>query len=103
MSSNGSAEMTGPKISSRAIRMSSRDVGEHGRRDEEAVAERALGEAGAAGQRARALLLAELEVAADAVELLGRDQRAELRLGIERVADAQRLARYAATRSTNSS
>ena len=45
-----------------------------------------------AGDRASALLAGDAEVAGDAFELLLGDERADLRVGIEPIADPQALA-----------
>src|SRR5262249_37565003 len=63
------------------------DVIEDGRLDEVALVADAL----AAAEHLRPFVLARLDGAHDAVELLLRDLRALLRLGIERVADLARL------------
>ena len=72
-------ERTGPKISSRGDPHAGRDAVEHARADQEAVALRARGPAveGDLG----ALLLADVEVAGDAVEVLAGDDRAHVDLG----------------------
>ena len=71
---------TGPKISSRAMRMSLRDVGEERRRDVEArrVARRARSPPNA---RRRALLAADVDVRQVLVELALVDGRADVRAG----------------------
>ena len=65
------------------------DVAEHGRLDEEAVAE-AVG-APAAGDQPRALGLRRGDPAGDVLQVLGERHRPHLGLGIERVAEADRL------------
>ena len=86
-SSNGITVTTGPKISSCATSIAfstfASTVG---------VVERALavGEL-AAGDDLRAFRDAALDEAVHAVAVRGRDERADLRLGVERVADAQLL------------
>ena len=70
-SSNGMTAATGPKISSRAIRIVVVDVGEDGRGQVEAVAEPVGVRALAAGDQLGALLLAEGDVAGDRSALAG--------------------------------
>ncbi len=65
---------------------------EHGRRDEEALRQRAFGGTATAGERLRAFLLADVEITGDALELLLGNERADLCIGIETVADLQLLA-----------
>ena len=69
-------ESTGPKISSWAIVMSLRHVGEHRRAHEVALVE-PFGRLGAAGQELGSLVDALLDVAADAVALHRGDERPE--------------------------
>src|SRR4029450_5042913 len=66
-------------------------VGEHRRRHEIALLVVAVGELLAAAETTRAFLAADAEIGGDAIEVLGRNQRADLRLRVGAVADAQRL------------
>ena len=66
-----------------------RDIGEDGGLDEEAVGLFAIGIALAAADDAGAFLLADFDEVQDAVHLAGGDLRADLGVGIERVAEAQ--------------
>src|SRR5207253_6720295 len=67
-------------------------IGEYGRWHEVSLGKRPFGEPVTAGKRAGAFLLADLEVAGDALELLLRNQRPDLRLGVDSVADPQPIA-----------
>ena len=78
------------------------DVGEHGRADEVAALE-ALGRLGAAGDQARALLDALLDVAAHALALGVGDERAEPGRVVERVAEREARPPPAASASASAS
>src|SRR3954470_22963980 len=73
------------------------DIGEHRRRHEIALRQGAFGEPRTAGERLGALLLADVEIAGDAVELLLRNQRTDLRGWIKPVADLQLPAEFGDT------
>src|ERR1700735_5112605 len=81
MSVNEMAEITGPKISSCAIRIITH-IGEHRRWYEIALGQRTIGETFAPRQRTRPLLPANGQIAGDALELLLRHQRPNLRVRI---------------------
>lgn len=68
------------------------NVGKHRRRHEVAFRQGPLRQSLAAGDGAGSLLFAEAEIAAHALELLLRYQRADLRLRIEPIADPEVLA-----------
>src|SRR5260370_18757545 len=70
------------------------DVGEHCRRHEIALCERAFRQPRATSQCLRAFLLANGETAADALELLFRHPWPDLRVRVEAVADLQLLAEF---------
>ena len=99
-SSNSRTASTGPKISSRATRMSfvtpSRIVGRE-------VGAAGLGEDPVAARHdAGALAPAEVDVAEHGLEMVGADERPEPRRRVERVAGARRSAK-ATSRSRNAS
>ena len=67
-------------------------IGEHGRLHEIALGQCAFGQASAAGHGFGAFLLADGEIAGHALHLLLGDERADLRIRIEAIADLQLLA-----------
>ena len=81
---NFSTPITGPKISSCAIRHVVAHAGEDGRLVEVA----AIAVARSAERQLGALVLADAHVALDALELLGRHDRAHVGVRIEAAADA---------------
>ena len=84
---NGSTLTTGPKISSRAMAMSSLTLSKIVGSTKKPLVADAL----AAGDELGPLLLAEVDVAEDLVELLLRDLRALLGRRVERVAELAAL------------
>ena len=67
-------------------------IGVDGRRDKVSLGERPIGQLLAAGHRPRTFLAGDVEVSGDALELLLGDQRADLGIGIDTVADLEALA-----------
>ena len=103
-SSNGMTDSTGPKTSFWAMKLLRRDVGEDGRREEEAVGQAvgigalaAIDHLGAVGHGALATMLSSLSSCARAGD------RAHLRGRVERVADLDRRRRASPARSSTSS
>jgi hypothetical protein len=73
------------------------DIGKHGRRDKIALCERTLSQLLAAGHRASAFLPPDTQIAGDALELLLGDERADLGVGIDAIANLQTLAELSDT------
>jgi hypothetical protein len=89
---NGTAEMTGAEDLFLGNPHVIAHIGIDCRRNKVSLGERAFGQLLATNNRSCALLAGNVEVAGDAFELLLRDQRTDLGVGVDAVADLETLA-----------